>query len=139
MAERLCILKSRKLSNWPQTANQGILPTLRAKLCGTSSSRFSANRGSARTLHGYWRGLHQEHRARVDAESKRKATEAQAVRERVEKDAARRGWVADGGDEATFEKAWPSMRDEARGERVLEAGREAARRAREEQRRISAL
>ncbi len=63
----------------------------------------------------------------------RKAKEEQDRKERVEKDTARRGWVADGGDEASFEKTWPSMRDEARGERVLEAGREAGRRAREEQ------
>ncbi len=61
----------------------------------------------------------------------RKAKEEQDRKERVEKDTARRGWVADGGGAADFEKAWPKLRDEARGERVLEAGR----RAREEQRR----
>ncbi len=61
----------------------------------------------------------------------RKAKEEQDRKERVEKDTARRGWVADGGGAADFEKAWPKLRDEARGERVLEA----ARRAREEQRR----
>jgi len=72
----------------------------------------------------------EEHQARVEAESKRKAKEEQDRKERVEKDTARRGWVADGGA-ADFEKAWPKLRDEARGERVLEAGR----RAREEQRR----
>ena len=73
----------------------------------------------------------EEHQARVEAESKRKAKEEQDRKERVEKDTARRGWVADGGNAADFEKAWPKLRDEARGERVLEAGR----RAREEQRR----
>ena len=71
------------------------------------------------------------HQARVEAERKRKAKEEQDRKERVEKDAARRGWVADGGGAADFEKAWPKLRDEARGQRVLEAGR----RAREEQRR----
>ncbi len=61
----------------------------------------------------------------------KKAKEERDRKERVEKDTARRGWVADGGNAADFEKAWPKLRDEARGERVLEA----ARRAREEQRR----
>ncbi len=42
----------------------------------------------------------EEHQASVEAESKRKAKEEQDRKERFEKDAARRGWVADGGNAA---------------------------------------
>ena len=41
--------------------------------------------------------------------------------ERTEKEAARRAWVAGGGNARDFERAWPRLRDEARRRRVMEA------------------
>ncbi len=63
--------------------------------------------------------------ARVEANRKRAAEEEQAGRERTEKAAARRAWLADGGTEADFEKSWPKLRDEARSRRVMDADRRA--------------
>ena len=73
----------------------------------------------------------EDHRAHVEAEEKRKAEEEQARAERVDKEGARRAWLADGGDERAFEKAWPSLRDERRRQRVVGADE----RARQEMRR----
>lgn len=67
----------------------------------------------------------EEHQAHVEAEEKRKAADAQARREWLEKEAARRAWVADGGREADFEAAWPRLRDEDRSRRVIGADQRA--------------
>ncbi len=63
--------------------------------------------------------------ARVEANRKRAADEEQARRERTEKASARRAWIADGGSEASFEAAWPRLRDEARSQRVMDADQRA--------------
>jgi hypothetical protein len=70
---------------------------------------------------------HEEYRRKVDEKAKK---EEEANRERTEKDSARRAWLADGGNAGDFEKAWPSLRDEGRRRRVVDADR----RAREEMR-----
>jgi hypothetical protein len=66
-----------------------------------------------------------------DFEAYRKEQDEKAAREeearnaRMEKEAARKAWIRDGGSAADFEKAWPAMRDQARRERVLNAERRA--------------
>ncbi len=62
------------------------------------------------------------------------------ARERSEKAAARRAWIADGGTELTFERRWSqSLKDDLRDERVKKAVEEKGRAAREEQRRASRI
>jgi hypothetical protein len=53
------------------------------------------------------------------------AKEAEERQERTEKESARRAWLADGGSEADFSKSWPSLRDEGRRRRVVDADRRA--------------
>lgn len=75
----------------------------------------------------YTKEQHEEYRARVDAEE---AAKEQARRERTEKEAARRGFIREGGTEEQFERAWPELRDRARHQRSLDrdkAAREAQR------------
>jgi hypothetical protein len=72
----------------------------------------------------------EDHEAHVEAEEKRKAEEEQQRQERTEKESARKAWLADGGSEGGFQKAWPELRDAARKQRVMDADR----RARETQR-----
>jgi hypothetical protein len=43
----------------------------------------------------------------------------------MEKESARRAWLADGGRGADFEKEWPELRDEGRRQRVMSADRHA--------------
>jgi hypothetical protein len=69
---------------------------------------------------------HEAYRKEQDAKA---AKEEEVSRERMEKESARRVWMADGGREADFEKEWPKLRDEGRRRRAVDAGR----RAREEQ------
>ena len=45
--------------------------------------------------------------------------------ERMEKTTAKRAWMADGGREGDFEKAWPQLRDQGRRQRVLGADKRA--------------
>ena len=70
----------------------------------------------------------------VDRMAAKKGAEAEAEhkarRERVEKNDAYAAWIAQGGDDATFEKEWPTLRDEARKRRVIAANEEARRVAR---------
>jgi hypothetical protein len=68
-----------------------------------------------------------EYRRKVDEKAKK---EEEAKRERTEKESARRAWLADGGSEADFEKEWPSLRNQARRKRVIDADK----RVREEMR-----
>ena len=56
-----------------------------------------------------------------------KEAEQKARRERTEKNDAYAAWITQGGDEASFEKEWPSLRDEARRRRVISANEEARR------------
>jgi hypothetical protein len=70
------------------------------------------------------------HERYVEQQDEKRAKAAQEARERTEKETARRAWLADGGSEGGFEKAWPGLRDAARKQRVMDADR----RAREMQR-----
>ena len=70
---------------------------------------------------------------RMVAEKEAEAeAEAKARRERLEKHTALAAWRAEGGDDASFEREYPKLRDEARRRRVVEqTGRaEAAARSR---------
>jgi hypothetical protein len=66
----------------------------------------------------YTRADHEAYRQKVEAEQVR---ESQERRERIEREAALRAWVADGGNERSFEREWPTLRDEMRRRRVIEA------------------
>ena len=66
----------------------------------------------------YTREMYEEFRQRQDEQA---AKEEEERRERTEKETARRAWLADGGREADFEKAWPKLRDEGRRRRVMDA------------------
>jgi hypothetical protein len=70
----------------------------------------------------YTTEMHEEYRRKVDENA---AREAEELRERTEKETARRAWLADGGADADFEKAWPKLRDEGRHQRVMDADRKA--------------
>jgi hypothetical protein len=75
----------------------------------------------------YTKAMYEQFRKEQDQKA---AKEAEERRERTETESARRAWLADGGREADFEKAWPKLRDEGRRQRVMDADR----RAREEMR-----
>lgn len=70
----------------------------------------------------YTAEMHEEY---VQAETERKAAEEQDRREKVEKETAKQAWLRDGGRAEDFERAWPSLRDDARRERVKDADRQA--------------
>lgn len=72
----------------------------------------------------------EDHEAYTQEQDEKAAREKEARQERTEKESARRAWLADGGSETDFEKAWPQLRDEGRRRRVVDADR----RAREEMR-----
>jgi len=72
----------------------------------------------------------EDHEVYRKEQDEKAAKEAEELRERTEKETARRAWLSDGGREADFEKAWPKLRDEGRRQRVMGADR----RAREMQR-----
>jgi hypothetical protein len=74
----------------------------------------------------YTKEMHEAYRKEQDEKA---VKEAEELREKMEKESARRVWMGDGGREADFEKEWPKLRDEGRRRRVVEANR----RAREEQ------
>jgi hypothetical protein len=69
--------------------------------------------------------------SREQFEADRKVRDERAAREQKErwehgeKEAAKQGWIADGGDEGDFETLWPEIRDEARRERVMSAEQQA--------------
>ena len=71
----------------------------------------------------------EKHEAYRKEQDEKAAKEEEARNERMEKESARRAWMADGGRKADFEKEWPKLRDEGRRRRVVDANR----RAREEQ------
>jgi hypothetical protein len=70
----------------------------------------------------YTREMHEQFRKEQDEKAKK---EEEANRERTEKESARRAWLADGGSAGDFERAWPSLRDEGRRQRVIDAERRA--------------
>ena len=74
----------------------------------------------------YTKEMHEAYRQKEDEKA---AKEAEELREKTEKESARRAWMADGGKVADFEREWPKLRDEGRRQRVVGADR----RAREEQ------
>ena len=58
---------------------------------------------------------------RMGAEKEAEAeAEAKARRERLEKHTALAAWRSAGGDDASFEREYPKLRDEARRARVME-------------------
>lgn len=66
--------------------------------------------------------MHEAYRKEQDEKA---AKEARERGQRMERANACRAWLADGGSEADFEKAWPSLRDEERRRRVMDADRRA--------------
>ena len=70
----------------------------------------------------YTKEMHEAFRKEQDD---RAAKEEEARNARMERENARRAWLADGGREADFEKAWPTLRDEGRRRRVMDADRRA--------------
>jgi hypothetical protein len=70
----------------------------------------------------YTKEMHEAYRKEQDEKASK---EARGRGQRMERANARRAWLADGGSEADFEKAWPSLRDEGRRRRVMDADREA--------------
>ena len=70
----------------------------------------------------YTKEMHEEFRRRQDEQA---AKEAEERTERMEKESARRAWIADGGREEDFKRAWPKLRDQGRHQRVMDADRRA--------------
>jgi hypothetical protein len=70
----------------------------------------------------YTNEMHEAYCRQQDEEA---AKEADELRERMEKEAARRAWLADGGSEADFQREWPKLHDEGRRRRVVDADRRA--------------
>jgi hypothetical protein len=66
----------------------------------------------------YTKEMHEQFRK---AQDEKTAKEEEARNAQMEKESARRAWLADGGREADFEKAWPKLRDEGRRRRVMAA------------------
>ena len=69
--------------------------------------------------------MHEAYRKEQVEKAAKEAQERDHRRQRMERTNARRAWLADGGSEADFEKAWPSLRDEGRRRRVMDADRRA--------------
>jgi hypothetical protein len=67
----------------------------------------------------------EDHEAYRKEQDEKAAKEEEARNARVEKEAARCAWKADGGSEADFEREWPKLRDEGRRRRVMDADRAA--------------
>jgi hypothetical protein len=59
------------------------------------------------------------------ARQEKEAKEEHERRERREKENTRRRYLAEGGTEVEFERAWPEMREEARRRRVMDGERKA--------------
>jgi hypothetical protein len=67
----------------------------------------------------------EDHEAYRKEQDHKAAKEAEARTARMEKETARKAWIRDGGSATDFEKSWPSMRDEGRRQRVIDADRRA--------------
>ncbi len=72
----------------------------------------------------------EEFEAYRQAREERETREREERQEKTARDSARRAWIRDGGSERDFERQWPSLRDEARKRRIMDADQ----RARESQR-----
>jgi vacuolar-type H+-ATPase subunit H len=70
----------------------------------------------------YTAEMHEAYRRKVDEKADK---EAEELRERIEKETARRAWTSDGGNVSDFEREWPKLRDEGRRRRVMDANRRA--------------
>ena len=70
----------------------------------------------------YTAEMHEEYRKEQD---EKRTNEERERLLRLEKDNARRAYLAEGGTEEEFEKAWPEMREEARRRRAMNREREA--------------
>ena len=73
----------------------------------------------------YTKEMHEAYRKEQDEKTAKEAQERDHRRQRMERANARRAWLADRGSQADFEKAWPSLRDEGRRRRVMDADRRA--------------
>jgi hypothetical protein len=70
----------------------------------------------------YTKEMHEAYRKEQDEKA---AKEAEELREQMEKESARRAWLADGGSEADLQREWPKLRDQGRRRRVMDADRQA--------------
>jgi hypothetical protein len=59
------------------------------------------------------------------AREEREAKEEEERRERADKGAAKAAWIRDGGNARDFEREWPTLRDEQRRRRVMDADQRA--------------
>jgi len=67
----------------------------------------------------------EDHEAYRKEQDEKAAKEAEERREQMEKESARRAWLADGGNAGDFQREWPRLRDEGRRRRVVDADRRA--------------
>ena len=67
----------------------------------------------------YTKEMHETYRKEQEEKASKESQERDHRRQRMERANARRAWLADGGSEADFDKAWPSLRDEWRRRRVM--------------------
>jgi hypothetical protein len=67
----------------------------------------------------------EDHEAYRKEQDEKAAKEAEERTQRMEKETARRAWLADGGSDKDFEKTWPQLRNEGRRRRVVDADRHA--------------
>jgi hypothetical protein len=70
----------------------------------------------------YTQEMYEEYRRREDEKAARREQEQ---REAMEKETARQAWLRDGGSEYDFQLAWPTLRDEGRRRRIVDADRQA--------------
>jgi hypothetical protein len=70
----------------------------------------------------YTQEMYEEYRRREDEKAARREQEQ---REAMEKETARQAWLRDGGSEYDFQRAWPTLRDEGRRRRIVDADRQA--------------
>lgn len=70
----------------------------------------------------YTKEMYEEYRREQDEKA---AKEERERRERLEEDNARRAYLAEGGTEEEFEKAWPEMREQAKRRRAMSREQEA--------------
>lgn len=70
----------------------------------------------------YTKEMHEAYRKEQDEKA---AKEEETRNARMEKETARKAWIRDGGSAADFEKEWPSLRDQGRRQRVLNADQKA--------------
>jgi Fe-S oxidoreductase len=67
----------------------------------------------------------EDHEAYRKEQDEKAAKEAEERREKMERESARRVWLADGGSAGDFEREWPKLRGEGRRRRVIDADHKA--------------